>query len=181
MGTINRWSEVSAAPPSEIASASLAPPELAETIHTNPTLAAQEAHLMTPELPKTAASTNILLHLSANDQSSAAIRVADRAGAVNVSVHASDPVLRESLRSNLGELSNQLGNQGWKAEMLRPAAIAAQSERQDSHAGGQRSSQQQQSFGGDRQPQRDRRAPGGRWDQELEQQISSGDAHPGGN
>jgi hypothetical protein len=181
-GTIPRWSEVNASQPSEIASSSISPSELAEPVHTNPALAVQETHLMTPDLPKPSTSTGILLHLAANDQSSAAIRVTDRAGAVNVSVHASDPVLRESLRSNLGELSNQLGNQGWKAEMLKPAAIAAQSDnQQDSHPGGQRFSQHQQSFGGDRQPQRDRRAPGGRWDQEFEQQISGGDAHPGGN
>ena len=57
-------------------------------------LAAQESHLLAPELPKTSASSQILLHLTGNDQSSAAIRVADRAGSVNVSVHASDPVLQ---------------------------------------------------------------------------------------
>ena len=117
-----------------------------------------------------------------NDQSSVAIRVADRAGAVNVSVHASDPVLRDSLRSNLGELSSQLSEQGWKAEALQTVATAAPSDsRQDSHGGGQQSSQQQQSFGGDRQPQRDRRSSGNQWQQELEQQISGGNAHPGGN
>ena len=87
----------------------------------------------------------------------------------------------ESLRSNLEELSTQLNQQGWRAELLKPAAIAAQSESQrDSHAGGQRSSQQQPSFGGDRQPQRDRRTQGGQWQQELEQQISGGDAQTGG-
>jgi hypothetical protein len=137
---------------------------------------------MAPELPKTSTSTDILLHVTGNDQSSAAIRVADRGGSVNVSVHAADPVLRESLRSNLGELSTQLSQQGWRADVLKSAATAAPSDsQQDSHAGGQRSSQQQQSFGGDRQPQRDRRAQGGHWKQELEQQISGGNAHPGGN
>ena len=179
--TATRWSEVNIMQPSEVSSARVSS-ELAETAHPSPALAAQETHLMAPELPKTSStSSEILLHLTGNDQSSAAIRVAERAGSVNVTVHASDPVLRESLRSNLGELSTQLSQQGWKAETLKPAVMAAQPEsQQDSHAGEQRSSQQQ-SFGGERQPQRDRRTPGGQWQQELEQQISGGDAHPGGN
>jgi hypothetical protein len=180
--SITQWSEVSPQQMSEAVYGRPAP-ELAEASHTGSTLAAQETH-MAPELPKTSASSEILLHLTDNDQSAAAIRVVDRAGSVSVSVHASDPVLRESLRSNLGELSNQLAQQGWKAEMLKPAALAAQSEsQQDSHPGGQQSPQQQQqhSSGGERQSQRDRRTPSGIWQQELEQQISSGDAHPGGN
>ena len=144
-------------------------------------LAAQETHLMAPELPKSSASSEILLHLTGNDESSAAIRVADRAGSVNVSVHTSDPVLRESLRSNLGELSTQLNAQGWKADVIKSAAVAAHPEgQQDSHTGGQRGSQQQ-SPGGERQPQRDRRSSGGQWQQELDQQITGGDAYPGGN
>jgi len=157
-------------------------PEPAEAAHANLPLATQEAHLLAPEMPKTSTSSEILLHLTDNDQSSAAIRVADRAGSVNVSVHASDPVLRESLRSNLGDLSNQLSNQGWKADVIKSAAVAAQSgSQQDSHAGEQHGSQPQQSFGGDRQPQRDRRANGGQWQQELDQQISGGNALSGGN
>jgi len=156
-------------------------PEPAEAAHVNLPLAAQEAHLLTPEAPKAPASSEILLHLTGNDQSSAAIRVADRAGAVNVSVHASDPVLRESLRANLGDLSNQLSTQGWKADLVKSAPVATPSgSQQDSHAGEQRGSQQQQSFGGDRQSQRDRRAGGGQWQQELDQQVSGGDAHTGG-
>jgi hypothetical protein len=179
---VTRWSEVSAGlQPSEPNAAPLSS-ELVEPTHASPALAAQETHLMAPELPKTSSSTDILLHLTGNDQSSAAIRVADRGGSVNVSVHAADPVLRESLRSNLGELSTQLSQQGWRADVLKPAATAAPSDsQQDSHQRGQGSSQQQQSSGGDRQPQRDRRAQGGHWKQELEQQISGGNAHPGGN
>ncbi len=157
-------------------------PEPAQAARPDLPLAAQESHLLAPELPKTSASSEILLHLTGNDQTSAAIRIADRAGSVNVSVHASDPVLRESLRSNLGDLSNQLSAQGWRTDVLKSAAVAAQSGgQQDSHAGGERSSGQQQSNGGDRQPQRERRANGGQWQQELEQQISGGNAHPGGN
>jgi len=157
-------------------------PESAEPAHSSLPMAAGEAHLLAPEMPKTSASSEILLHLTGNDQSAAAIRVTDRAGSVNVSVHASDPVLREALRSNLGALSTQLNDQGWKADVMKTAAVATQSGgQQDSHEGSQRGSQEQQSFGGDRQPQRDRRSSGGQWQQELDQQISGGDAHPGGN
>jgi hypothetical protein len=135
-----------------------------------------------PELPKTSASSEILLHLTGTDQSSAAIRIADRAGAVNVSVHASDPILRESLRTNLGDLSNQLNDQGWKAEVSKSATVATQSgSQQEPPESGQRGSHHQQSSSGDRQPQRDRRANGGQWQQELDQQISGNDALSGGN
>jgi hypothetical protein len=157
-------------------------PEPTEEAHASLPLAPQEARFMPPELPRTSASSEILLHLASNDESTAAIRVADRAGSVSVSVHASDPVLRESLRSNLNELSTQLSDQGWKADVMKSAALAAQSGgQQDSHAGEQRGSQQQPSFGGDRQHQRDRRANGGQWQQELDQQTSGGDAPSGGN
>jgi hypothetical protein len=157
--------------------------EPVEAARPNLPLATQETHLMAPEPARTSGSSEILLHLTGNDESSAAIRVADRGGSVNVSVHASDPVLRESLRSNLGELSTQLNAQGWKADVVKStaAAVATHSEsQQDSHANGQRGSQQQSS-GGERQPQRDRRANGGQWQQELDQQITGGDANPGGN
>jgi hypothetical protein len=163
---------------------SAAAPQPTEAARPNLPLSVQEAHSIAPELPKTSASSEILLHLTGNDESSAAIRIADRAGSVNVSVHASDPVLRESLRSNLGELSTQLNAQGWKADVVKSAAavVTTHSEsQQDSHANGQRGSQQQQSSGGERQPQRDRRANGGQWQQELDQQITGGDAYPGGN
>ena len=155
--------------------------EFNENPQPNAGLAAQESHLLTPELPKTTASSEILLHLTDGDQSLAAVRVADRAGSVNVSVHASDPALRESLRSNLGELSNQLNQQGWKADVIKSAVAATHPEsQQDSHSGDQRGSQQQPPSGGDRQAQRERRGNGGQWRQELEQQISGDDARPGG-
>jgi hypothetical protein len=138
-------------------------------------------HAVAPESPKTSASTEILLHLTNNDQTAAAVRVADRGGVVNVSVHAADPGVRESLRSNLGELSAQLNQQGWKAEVTKPAlAMASQPERhRDSQPGDQRPAQQQQAFGGERQ-QRQRHNSGGAWEQELDQQISSEDARSGG-
>ncbi len=180
-GIASQANDAAVLQPAEIGSVAGAP-EPAEAAHANLTLAAQEAHLLAPDMPKTPASSEILLHLTGADQSSAAIRIADRAGSVNVSVHASDPVLRESLRSNLGDLSNQLSDQGWKADVSKSAMVATQSaSQQDSHESGQRGSHQQQSFGGDRQPQRDRRTNGGQWQQELDQQTSGGDALSGGN
>ena len=176
-----RWNEAAAQQAPEIGSLETMNEPMAAA-RPNLPLAAQETHLSAPEPPRTSAGSEILLHLTGNDQSSAAIRVADRAGSVNVSVHASDPVLRESLRSNLSELSTQLNTQGWKADLIKSAAVATHSEsQQDSHGEGQRGSQQQQSSGGDRQPQRDRRSNSGQWQQDLEQQITGGDVHPGGN
>jgi hypothetical protein len=170
---------VAQAPPQIGSSAPASEP--AEAARPNLPLAAQETHFAAPDLPRTSASSEILLHLTGNDESSASIRVAERAGSVNVSVHSSDPVLRESLRSNLGELSTQLNAQGWKADVVKTAAVATHSEsQQDWPAGGQRGSQQQPSSG-ERQAQRDRRANGGLWQQELDQQTTGGDALPGGN
>jgi hypothetical protein len=144
-------------------------------------LAAQETHLGGPDLSRSNTSSEILLHLTGNDQSPAAIRVADRAGSVSVSVHAADPILRESLKTNLGDLSAQLNMQGWKTETTKSAAVAAHSDTpQDSHSGGQRGSGQQTS-GGERQPQRERRGNGGQWRQALDQQITGNETHPGGN
>ncbi len=179
--TIPHWNEMAVAQAPEMSFLAGTPESRETAARPALPLAAQETHLMAPELPKTSSSSEILLHLTGNDESSAAIRVADRAGSVNVSVHTSDPVLRESLRSNLGELSTQLNAQGWKADVIKSAATAAHPEsQQDSHTGGQRGSQQQ-SPGGERQPQRDRRSSGGQWQQELDQQITGGDAYPGGN
>jgi hypothetical protein len=178
--TVSHWNDATVVQTPEAGSVAGAA-EPTEGARVNLPLAAQEAHLMAPEMPKTPASSEILLHLTGTDQSSAAIRIADRAGAVNVSVHASDPVLRESLRSNLGDLSNQLSGQGWKAEVTKSAIATQSGSQQDSPQSGQRGSQQQQSFSGDRQPQRDRRSNGGQWQQELDQQISGSDALSGGN
>jgi hypothetical protein len=179
-GTITRWNTISAQQTPETSAAPNSP-EFADPSHTSESIVARETHLATPDLPKAPASTNILLHLGGGDQSSAAIRIADRAGAVNINVHASDPVVRESLKSNLGELSAQLNQQGWKADVMKPA-LGAQSESQhDSQTGGQKSSGQQHSFSGDRQGQRERRNNGNNWQQEFDQQTSSGDAPRGGN
>jgi hypothetical protein len=157
-------------------------PEPVEASRLSMTWAAQETHLLAPEAPRASVSSEILLHLPGIDQSSAAIRVADRAGSINVSVHTSDPLLRESLRSNLGDLSAQLGAQGWKTDITKSAGLATHSESQpDPRGEGQRGSQQNQTSGGDRQPPRDRRANSDRWLGELDQQITGGDAHPGGN
>jgi hypothetical protein len=140
--------------------------------------ALHEAQPVLPETPKPNATGEILLQLGGKDQA-AAIRVSDRAGTVNVSVHAADPDLRSSLRSNLGELASQLTHQGWKTDVVKTGTVLTRGETsQDSRQDGQRSSgQQQPSAQGERQPQRDRRANSGQWLAELEEQASG---KPGG-
>lgn len=155
---------------------------LTEPAESNPPLSVHESRLLAPETPRAAApSSQLLLHLAGGDQSLAAIRVADRAGSVTVSVHASDPVLRDSLRSNLGDLSAQLNSQGWKADVIQPAALASHSEnQQEGNPSGQHSSAEHQWTGGDRQAQRDRRGSDGQWQQEFDQETSGGTGPSGG-
>ena len=148
--------------------------------------AVHEVQAILPESPKAAsANQEILLHLPGTNQSVAAVRLVDRSGTVNVSVHASDPELRTSLRSNLSDLASQLNGQGFKTEVIKPAVIAAHADNaQDSRHDGQRSANQQQQSPtpGDRQPQRDRRANSSRWLEELNQKTSGNpDAEGGSN
>ena len=158
-----------------------APTETGEPTPADPASPAPEIqqHLETPV--KALASQEISLQVSGSNQTTASIRVADRAGTVNISVHASDPVLRDSLRSNLGELSSRLNTQGWKTDLSRPAPAASHGETaRDSRSEGERSfSQQQQSFNG-RQQQQQRRTSPARWRDELEQQVSGQPAGTGG-
>ncbi|MBZ5610064.1 MAG: hypothetical protein LAP38_17515 [Acidobacteriia bacterium] len=160
------------------------PQEPAETIHSHATPALDNAQPVAPEPLKPNVSGQILLQLGTKDQASAAVRIMDRAGAVNVSVHAPDQDLRNSLRSSLGELTSQLNQQGWKAEVVKApvAPVPMHSEnRPDSGTQGQRSFSQQQSSGdGERQPQRDRRS-NSRWLDEFEQQTSGNTGNSGGN
>ena len=157
-------------------------PQPAEPLNTAPSrsLAIQDVQPILPEIPKPPASTEILLQLAGKDQSTASVRVVDRSGTINVTVHAADADLRNSLRSNLSDLASQLAGQGFKTEMAKPAVIAANAENQhDSrHSGQDTPSQQQNHLAQDgRQPQRDRRANSDRWRDELEQETSG---TPGG-
>jgi len=176
-----RWNELGALQHSEAHTAASA--DIPEPAHAEPESPIQELHPLLQEPAKAPVSSEILLHVSGGDPSAAAsIRVADRAGAVNVSVHASDPDLRNSLRSNLGELSTQLNTQGWKTEVNRPVPAATHAETfHDSRSEGQRSfNQQRQSAGGDRQQGQQRRANTGRWQDEFEEQIASQPTSAGG-
>jgi hypothetical protein len=146
--------------------------------------AVHDAQPVLPETTRpTAATGEIVLQLGAKDQA-AAVRVTDRAGAINVSVHAADPDLRSSLRSNIGDLASQLSHQGWKTDVVKSGTLLTRAEtsQQDSRQDGQRSfSQQQSSAQGERQPQRDRRANGNQWMAELEEQASGNSGNSGGN
>ena len=158
------------------------PLQSGENAQPNSPIAAHELPPTMPEAQKPAESTQIQLHLTGNDQSSASIRVTDRGGTVNVSVHASDPQLRNSLKSNLSELSGQLSEQGWKTEVKGTAAAPHSQNGQDSNPGRQSFSSSQRQSNQDRpQNQRDRRPNHDHWQEELEQQISGNEATSGGN
>jgi hypothetical protein len=152
-----------------------------EPTHSSVLAALHDIQPMLPEAPRPNTTGEILLQLGSKDQS-AAIRVTDRAGAINVSVHANDPDLRTSLRSNLGELASQLTNQGWKTEVVKSGTVLPRAETpQDSQPDGQRSSSQQHSHsGGERQPQRDRRANGEQWLTDWEEFESGNSGNQGG-
>jgi hypothetical protein len=148
-------------------------------------LAIQDIQPALPEIPKPPASTAILLQLGGQDQSAASVRVVDRLGTINVTVHAADADLRSSLRSNLSDLASQLTGQGYKTEMVKPAMLAANADNQhDSRQSGRDASGQQQhhQFTPEgRQNQRDRRANSDRWRDELQQETSGAAGAPGGN
>ena len=143
--------------------------------------AIQDVRPVTPEIPKPPTSTEILLHLGSKDQSTASVRMVDRAGTVNVSVHATDPDLRSSLRSNLSDLASQLTGQGFRTEVVRPTVIAANTDNQhQSRHGGQGSQRQHQFTPDGRNPQRDRRPGSERWLDELEQETAGNSGASGG-
>jgi hypothetical protein len=174
------WSEASAVTHTD-PGPSASTPTPAES-HVHSTAAMQDLQPVPPETPKVAASSEIQLHLKANDQISASIRVTDRAGAVNISVHASDPQVRNSLRSNLSDLSAQLNTQGWKTEVVKTASVITRTDNgQDTPPDGKHSfSQQQHSANAERQPHRDRHPNSGHWQDEFEEQITGNDANRGG-
>jgi len=130
--------------------------------------------------PRVTSNNEILLNLG-NGQSSAAVRLVDRAGTVSVTVHASDQDLRNSLRSNLSDLTTQLNAQGVKTEVLKTVSAQSPSEnRQEQGGQQQRSSSQQHSLSqNDRQSQRDRRA-NSQWLDELAEQAGASTMQPGG-
>lgn len=130
--------------------------------------------------PRTNPSSEILLDLG-NGQTSAAVRVVDRAGTISVSVHASDQDLRNSLRSNLSDLTTQLNAQGVRTEVLKTVSAQAPPEsRQEQGGQQQRGSSQQHSLSqNDRQSQRDRRA-NNQWLDELAEQAGASTLQPGG-
>ena len=176
------WMEAAVVTRASMATPESAPVPAPAESHAHSIAAAQDLQPLVTEAPKLPVSSDIQLHLTANDQSSASIRVTDRAGTVNISVHASDPQVRNSLRSNLSDLSTQLNTQGWKTEVVKAAPVMAPSDGgQHTPADSKHSSgQQQQSGNAERQPQRDRRANGGQWQEEFEEQLSGNDTNPGG-
>ncbi len=164
---------------------SVPPAQSSEFVHDAPgrSLAIQDVQTVLPEIPKPPSSTEILLHLAGQNQSTASVRVIDRSGTVNVTVHAADAELRSSLRSNLSDLASQLSGQGFKTEVVRPAVLAANADNQQDtrHSGQDSPAQQHHSAQDGRQPNRDRRADPERWLDEFAQEASAAPGTPGGN
>jgi hypothetical protein len=152
------------------------------SLRTTATAAAHEVAVLPPEAPRPSVTNEILLQLGGKDQP-ATVRVLDRAGTVNVSVHAADPDLRASLRSNLGDLASQLSHQGWKTEVVKTQTLVTQSNSsRDSGPDGQRDpGQQHSSAQGERQPQRDRRGNGGQWLAQFEESLTQNSSNSGGS
>lgn len=91
---------------------------------TTPAPAAE--HVAHPlERPPAPPLNEITLRVTNADQSSASIRMVDRSGELRIAVRASDAQLADSLRGNVEQLTSRLNNNGWSAEVWRPAAISA--------------------------------------------------------
>jgi len=166
------WNVAAATPQPELRSEmQFLEPRVAATLST--VAAMHEAQQILPETARPNAAAEIMLQLGGKDQA-ASIRVTDRAGTVNVSVHAADAELRSSLRTNLGDLATQLSHQGWKTEVVKTGTVLTRAETsQDPQQGGQRSpNQHQPSSQGERQQQRERRSSSGQWLAEFEEQAS---------
>ncbi len=160
------------------------PAQSSEFVHATPvrSLAIQDVQPIVPDIPRAPASTEILLHLAGQNQSAASVRLVERSGTVNVTVHAADADLRNSLRSNLSDLASQLSGQGFKTEVVRPTVLAANADnQQDTRQSGQDSPAQQHHSAQDgRQSPRERRANPERWLDEFVQEASRTPVTPGG-
>jgi hypothetical protein len=165
----------SSAPASELRTSALAY-ESNESSQVAPATSVHDVP-MAADASKTSTTSEILLHLAGANNQSAAVRVVDRAGTVSVAVHASDTGLKTTLRSNLSDLATQLNGQGIKADVVKPAVLAAHADNlRDSHHQGERpANQQHQASQGNRQSPRQRRAGTERWMDELEKETT-GDA-----
>ena len=125
----------------------------------------------------------ISLRVNGADQSSAAIRVLDRSGEIRVSVHASDPQLANTLRSDVDELRSHLATRGWDADVWKPEGGStsvtpasvnngrSESQNQDNSAGRRDGQPQQQSR--QQQNQSEKRPE---WMDELEASVVKGAA-----
>lgn len=139
----------------------------------------QDIHALTADAPKTTAPSEILLHLDSG-QNTTAVRLVDRGGSINISVHAADQETRNTLRANLNDLSSQLNAQGLKTEIRTASSQGSSENRPDQGTQDQRSGGQHSQPQGERQSSRDRRASN-LWLDELQEQTSATTANPGGN
>ncbi len=64
------------------------------------------------------------------------LRVVERTGEVQVAVRSSDPALNESLRENLGQLTSQMSERGYRTETWHPGAATGSMETRETRGSG---------------------------------------------
>jgi hypothetical protein len=135
------------------------------------------------EAPAPAAANDISLRLSGPDQTSATVRVLDRAGEIHVSVRASDPQLATTLRSDVDQLRSHLTTRGWDAEVWKPDGTPALKEASNhANSGSQEhaSSAFKRDSQGQSQSRQQQNSPGKRpaWLDQLEESVHQGGSRP---
>jgi hypothetical protein len=149
---------------------------------------ARELTLQPESLPKPAGPLkDISLQVTQPGKEGVDVRVVQTGSEVRVSVHSGDPGLASGLRQGLSELQGRLEENGYRAEMWRPADSAAPA---SSTSGAHTASGH--SRGGDAQPQsggsqqdggrRNQQQPNQpRWVEELESSLTGGEKSSGGS
>lgn len=122
-------------------------PRATETTPQIPTI----DHVAQPSEHGPAAPLNeITVRISNADQTSASIRMVDHSGELRVAVRASDPLVADTLRGSVDQLTSRLNGSGWNTEVWKPATVAPASRTQSP------SQEMFQGQPGSRDPQGDR-------------------------
>jgi hypothetical protein len=160
--------------------------------HSQPVAAAaHDAEALSPQtdsLPKPAAPLkDISLQLTQPGKESVDVRVVQAGSEVRISVHSGDAALASGLRQGLSELQGRLEENGYRAEMWRPAVSASPvsstpgTQTAPGHSRGgdaQPQSGGSQQDGGRRNQQQSNQP---RWVEELESSLTGGEKSSGGS
>jgi hypothetical protein len=145
------------------------------------------AHLAPGPLTTPAPLKDISLQVTQPGNQRVEVRVVQQGSEVRVSVHSGDAILASGLRQGLSELQGRLEENGYRAEMWRPAGSAAPlTPTPGAHAapgqsrGGDAQPQSggSQQNGGRRNPQQSNQP---RWVEELESSLTGGEKSIGGS